>query len=268
MKRKPSLVTSHGTPVWIDGDGPPIVLAHGVLMDHRMWEAQVNALSGQYRVCRLDMLGHGLAADPPGERSLSDFVAQLDEVIEQLDLHDKPILGGFSMGGLIAQAYAAKHHSRLRGLMILNAVYDRSAEQVNIVRERSQQMKAAGAQGAIDSAMARWFTADEKQRQAALVEQIVGWIRDGEFAPKTKAHWVFATSDAQVVGILGAIGCPTLVMTGDSDAGSTPQMAQKIASEIPNARLEVLDNQRHMMPVLDAERVNAVVLDFVTSIPA
>ena len=56
-----------GTPAWISGAGRAIIFIHGVLVDHRMWQAQVDALSPHYRVCCIDMLGHGEAPDPPGE---------------------------------------------------------------------------------------------------------------------------------------------------------------------------------------------------------
>ena len=82
---EPQFVTSSGTPVWIDGDGPTLVLVHGVLMDHRMWAPQVAAFASHYRVCCIDMLGHGRAPYPDGPRSLEDFVEQVDEVIHQLE---------------------------------------------------------------------------------------------------------------------------------------------------------------------------------------
>ena len=129
--------TSSGTPVHVSGAGPvTLILIHGVLVDHRMWHRQVDALSGKARICCLDMLGHGDAPDPPGERTLEDFVAQALEVVDLFSDQGAPILGGFSMGGLISQAFAARHHDRLSGLIILNAVYDRSPEEARIVWER------------------------------------------------------------------------------------------------------------------------------------
>ena len=75
--------TSNGTPVWSDGSGPPVVLVHGVMMDHRMWAPQVRALSDAYTVIRYDMLGHGQAPDAEGDRTLDEFVAQAREVIAE-----------------------------------------------------------------------------------------------------------------------------------------------------------------------------------------
>ncbi|MEM7250269.1 MAG: alpha/beta fold hydrolase [Pseudomonadota bacterium] len=258
--------TSNGTPIWIRGNGPSVILAHGVLMDHRMWQPQVDALCARFRVCCYDMLGHGEAPLPPDNPGLDDYVAQTAEVVEHLREFGQPVLGGFSMGGLITQAYAATHHAGLRGVMILNAVYDRSPEQSTIVRSRSDEMRAGGPAAALDSARRRWFTEDDFRQRADAVSDILSWIEAGDFAPKTKAHRVFSRGDADVTGTLGEISCPALVMTGEDDAGSTPEMARKIAAAIPTAELHILPGQRHMMTVLDAARVNDMLLRFLTHI--
>ena len=90
--------TSGGTPVWITGEGPSVVLVHGVQMDHRMWDAQVATLSDGYRVLCIDMLGHGDATDPDGERTLGDFTGQVEEVVSEFCEGERPVMGGFSMG--------------------------------------------------------------------------------------------------------------------------------------------------------------------------
>jgi len=260
------LHTPNGTPVWVTGTGPSVILIHGVLMDHRMWAAQVEALAPFYRVCCMDMLGHGDAPDPAGARTLADFVAQVDDVVQLISPADKPVLGGFSMGGLVTQAYAIKHHAKLSGVMLFNAVYDRSPAQQQTVRQRSAEMLAGGAASAVESANSRWFTPADRSERAEKIESILDWMRDGDFSAKVKAHRVFATSDGENTGRLGSIACPALVMTGDGDAGSTAAMAEQMASEIPNAQLHVLDQQRHMMPIFDAARVNTHVLAYLASI--
>ena len=54
----------------------------------------------------------------------------------------------------------------------------------------------------------------------------------------------------------------TLVMTGEDDAGSTPLMSQKMATAMPRARCDILDGQHHLMTLLDADRVNELLLEF------
>ena len=62
------LVDIIGTTVSITGEGRPVGVVHGVFMDRRMWFPQVEVLSRDYTVCCMDMLGHGYAPDPDGEK--------------------------------------------------------------------------------------------------------------------------------------------------------------------------------------------------------
>ncbi|MGK0168534.1 MAG: pimeloyl-ACP methyl ester carboxylesterase [Gammaproteobacteria bacterium] len=261
----PTLHTHTGTPVWVCGSGPTVIFAHGVLMDHRMWHAQVAALSGRFRVCSFDMLGHGQGPPSPAEPVLGDFVEQAEEVVSRFSESGAPAFVGFSMGALIAQAIAASHRTPLAGVVLMNAVYARTPDQSAVVRLRSQNSARDGAQGAVRSAHERWFTDDDRDYRPNDIDEICRWMLDGEFAPKHRAHWVFANSDDQTAGKLGKITCPALVMTGEYDGGSTPEMAQTMASEIPGAQLEVLSGQRHMMPVLDAASVNSLLTNFLRS---
>lgn len=256
------IVTDSGTPIWISGKGPTLVLVHGVMVDHRMWAPQVRALSSNYRVCCIDMLGHGDAPDPLGARTLGDFVVQLDEVIDKLTDKGLPVLGGFSMGGLVAQAYAIKHSEKLSGLILMNCVHNRTPDQTKTVIARYEDNLKYGAENAVMSGATRWFTPDEQKTHASEIEDALNWIRDGDFAAKCKAHRVFATSDKEVNGKLSAVSCPALVMTGDRDKGSTPEMAIDMAGQISDSVLRVLDGQHHMMTILDSDRVNREIVTF------
>ena len=266
MAIQPDMIRlASGTPVWVSGTGRTVIFIHGVLVDHRMWQAQVEALSPHYRVCCIDMLGHGDAPDPPGERVLADFVNQTDEVVEYVADQGAPVLAGFSMGGLIAQAYAIKHHHKLAGLVLMNTVHDRSPEQSATVLARFEGNVTRGVENAVESGARRWFKARDYESHADEIKQTLDMMRDGDFTAKRKAHRVFVTSDGELTGKLGAISCPALVMTGEEDNGSTPEMARKMAAAIPDAQLHILDGQHHLMPVLDAARVNAILLDFLST---
>lgn len=259
--------TSSGTPVWIDGSGPPVILIHGVMMDHRMWEPQVRALRDAYTVIRYDMLGHGQAPDAEGERTLDEFVAQAREVIGECCSSQRPVLGGFSMGGLVTQTFAARHWSDLRAVMLFNTVFERAATQRDAVAHRLGLMEQGGVENVVEPAMQRWFNAKEKRERRAEIDEVIGWMRDDEFTPKIKAYRVFVNSDSPCAEMLGLVQCPALVMTGDGDVGSTAQMSERMAAVLPAAELHIQDNQQHMMPFLDADRVNVKMRKFLDGLP-
>ena len=258
-------MTPARNPAYIEGQGPTIVLIHGVMMDHRMWRAQVKELSRSFRVVCMNMLGHGKAPDPPGPRKLDDFVEQAREVITDVCGDEHPVIAGFSMGGLVVQAYAIKYSHELRGLLIMNAVYNRNQAEKDAVAVRLNNL-GQGIKGMEGPARERWFRDDEKEKYPQEIEEMIAWLYDGDAQAKTKAYRVFATSDDETAGRLGEIVCPTLVVTGDGDAGSPPHMSQAMAVEIPNARLKIFERQQHMMLVLDGDHVSQVMREFLESL--
>ena len=259
-------MTPAGNPAYIDGEGPTIVLIHGVMMDHRMWAAEVEDLSRTFRVVRMNMLGHGKAPNPPGPRKLDDFVEQTREVVVDVCGEEHPVIAGFSMGGLVVQAYAIKYSRELRGLLIMNAVYNRTSDEKDAVMVRLNNLVNGGIKGMEGPARERWFRPDEKDKYPEEIEEMISWLYDGDHEAKTKAYRVFATSDDETAGRLSEILCPTLVMTGDGDAGSPPHMSVAMAREIPNAQLNIFERQQHMMLVLDADHVSKVMRGFLESL--
>ena len=101
-------------------DAPAIILLHGSNADLHTWEPWVQALKGQYRVIRFDQVGHGLTGpDPKHDYSRDNYVADILEVADALGLKQF-VLGGNSMGGKHALAFAVAHPERLTGLVLVD----------------------------------------------------------------------------------------------------------------------------------------------------
>lgn len=113
-------IQTNGIETYYDqrGDGPPIVFVHGAIMDHRMWTAQMNALDGEFTTVAYDVRGHGRTggSDVP-TYTVDLYVEDLDALLAALDLH-QPVLCGLSLGGCIAQAYAATYPEKVAGLVL------------------------------------------------------------------------------------------------------------------------------------------------------
>lgn len=97
--------------VAISGDGPPLVLVHGVGCDLTMWDDVMPALEARYRVIRYDTLGHGETPLPTGKVTLQTYADQLEAVCHAIGL-DRFALVGFSMGVPISQLFAFKQIGR------------------------------------------------------------------------------------------------------------------------------------------------------------
>jgi pimeloyl-ACP methyl ester carboxylesterase len=101
-------------------DAPAIVLLHGSNADLHTWDPWVAALKGSYRVISFDQVGHGLTGpDPKDDYSRDNYVADVLAVADKLGLKTF-ILGGNSMGGKHALAFAVAHPERVAGLVLVD----------------------------------------------------------------------------------------------------------------------------------------------------
>ena len=100
-------------------DRPPIVLAHGLASNSRIWDDVAARLADRYHVVALDQRGHGESDRPTDGFTFDKVVADLAGVVETLGL-DRPTLVGHSWGGNVVLAFAAAHPDRLRGLVLVD----------------------------------------------------------------------------------------------------------------------------------------------------
>ena len=112
----------------IEGAGPPVMLIHGVGADGSSWDAIAPALVPRFTVLRLDLRGHGRSGHIDNELGLGDFVSDVIDVLDATDIPRAHIVG-FSLGGMIAQALALDHASRVDRLVLLSAVAGRTEQE-------------------------------------------------------------------------------------------------------------------------------------------
>jgi pimeloyl-ACP methyl ester carboxylesterase len=257
------------TAYWVAGHGPPVVLIHGVGLNASIWEAQVAALAEHRQVVAYDMLGHGMSTDPPGVRKLGDFVDQLAVLLDALSM-DRAALVGFSMGGLVARAFAAAYPERVSRLVLLSTVYRRSPEEQTAILARLGQAETAGPASLIGAALERWLSTEFRAANPGVVARLQEWLSGNDLAGFLAAYRVFAEADGQMATFLegrrlaeeGSIDCPTLVLTGEADPGSSPAMARRLADAIPGARCLILPGLRHLALMETPDAVTTPLIEF------
>ncbi|WP_312936665.1 alpha/beta fold hydrolase [Pseudomonas sp.] len=253
--------TPAGTSYLSQGQGHPVVLIHGVGLNKEMWGGQVVGLANEHRVICYDMLGHGQSRVPAADTPLEGYAEQLAELLDHLQIPQATVIG-FSMGGLVARAFALNYPQRVSALIVLNSVFNRSAEQRAGVVARAAQAAVLGPDANVDAALDRWFSREYKAANPAQVAAIRQTLAQNDPQGYHTTYSLFATQDMYRADDLGSILAPTLIATGELDAGSTPAMARQLAARIPNAHSVVLAEQRHMMPVEAPRDVNKMLLDF------
>jgi pimeloyl-ACP methyl ester carboxylesterase len=246
---RPLCTLADGTRYCEAGAGAPVILLHGVGLDHSIWQAQCDALCRTHRVIAYDLLGHGASPPVAGDAGLDEFVDQLARVVAALVPDGQSFtLVGFSFGGLIAEAFTLKAPERIARLAIIGSVFDRSEAERAGVADRLRMARRDGPRVLIDAALERWYSPEFRSRQPAVVEAVAAMLHRNDPVSFLAAYRIFAEADRYLAGRLGAIAVPTLIIAGEHDRGSTPAMARRLAALIPGASFAIIPAARHMLP--------------------
>ena len=151
----------------------PLVLIHGVGLNHKIWEPQINSFNNTVLV--YDILGHGNTPLIKSQISFDDFSLQLLNLIDELKF-EKIHLVGFSIGSLIARNFASKYNERLDSLTLLCSVFQRTSEQQKMVNDRFELSKKS--RSLSKQALKRWFTDDYINKNANIYEKICSMLED------------------------------------------------------------------------------------------
>ncbi|HFF8977060.1 alpha/beta fold hydrolase [Serratia marcescens] len=242
------------------GRGEPLVLIHGVGMNAEVWYPQLDALSARFRVIAVDMPGHGESEGFSHAATLEDYVRWMAAFLNTLDVPSVAV-AGHSMGALITAGLAIDYPERVNRAVVMSGVFQRTAQASAAVAQRASAL--ANGQTQLDSPLSRWFGADPVEQH--LRRQVGGWLQQVDVAGYARAYQAFATGDRVYAQRWHLIRCPVLVLTGEHDANSSPEMARQMAQAAPNGRAVIIENAKHMVSLTDAQRVNALMLDFLTA---
>lgn len=258
------------------GQGQPVVLIHGWPVSHRMWEAQINALTeAGYRCVAYDRRGFGESGKPVGGYDYDTFASDLNDLMTQLDLRDA-VLAGFSMGGGEVARYLGRYGSdRVSKAMLLGAV-------------TPFLLKTPDNPEGVDKKLFDGMVDGVKKDRVAFLEQFFPnfynyepgakgvsadlipfskWIAWGASPLGTQQCIVaFGTTDFRKD--LKKITVPTIVIHGDSDRIVPLDVSGKRSHEmIKGSRLEILKGAPHGFAATHAQQLNTLMLDFLRSTP-
>ncbi len=157
-----------------DGPGPVVVLLHGFPMDHTIWNPQRASIGSTYRLIAPDLRGHGASAAPEGIYSMEDMAGDVHELLDALGIREPIVLGGLSMGGYVAQAFAAQYPDRLRGLVLINTRAGADSEEAARNREETAAKVEASedVEPVVESMIPKLLSPSTLQHKPKLVDHV------------------------------------------------------------------------------------------------
>jgi len=247
------------------GQGTPLVLLHGFPLDSRIWREQIAALSDRFRVIAPDLRGFGKSRsnDPFTMESLADDVHALLADIGALPA----ILGGLSMGGYVALAYAKKYPTDLRGLMLIDTKAEGDTPQGKEAREKMIELaRSQGAKAVAEQMMPKMLAPDADNHRPQVKRELDA-VMNAQ-TPLTIEHALAAMRDRpDSTSLLPSIAVPTLVIVGEHDAITPPAGAEPMSKAIRGSTYVVVRGSGHMAPMEQPQQVTDAIRRFATNLP-
>lgn len=237
---------AHGTAYTDCGAGPAVLLIHGVGLSHRTWSGVVPLIAAGRRVIALDMLGHGRSPLPREGATLDDYSTQAFRLLDHLRI-DACAVVGFSMGALVAQQMALDQPARVREMAAVSGVHARNPEQRAAMRARARDFAEKGLEPFIPGALERWLTPAFRAAHPQVEANIAADLRANDRTGYVRSYEIFVYGDDTLTPRAGEITCRTLVLTGEHDGGSTPEMAHALGARIAGSKVVILPGLRHLL---------------------
>ena len=220
-------------------------------------------LTKHFKVLRFDTRGHGCSSAPAGPYSLDELAQDVLGLFQALDIQQTHWLG-LSMGGMIGQTLILQYPQLFNSLVLADTTSKRPENAQQMWGERISKAKTQGMAAMVESTLERWFSDDFRKHYPTIIQKIAEGIEATSVNGFTGC--CEAISHINTFDRLSEISCPTLIMVGEQDHGTPPEMARAMKERMPKAIFHTIPNAGHISNIEQPNRFNQHLLDFYTQI--
>jgi len=236
-----------------------VVFVHGVGLTHEIWDQQIEYFKN-YNTVVYDLIGHGETPFNKIKITMEDFNKQLLSLFDNLNLK-KIHLVGFSLGSLIARDFASKNSSLLNSLVIFGTIYKRTEDQKRQIINRYEMMKK-NKELSKKRALNRWFTEGFIKKNPLTYKKIYSMLEKTNNEIWLKVYKLFIYHEDNDMNIK-QITTNSLIITGENDIGSKPEMSKNLSKIIKNSTFKTIKNGKHLCNIECSKIFNITIREFI-----
>ncbi|MBK9128714.1 MAG: alpha/beta fold hydrolase [Phycisphaerales bacterium] len=245
------------------GQGSPLLFIHGFPLSGAMWHEVAGSLPGGWRGIVPDLRGHGQSEATP-QVTIGQFADDLAGLLDAMSERAPAVVCGLSMGGIIAMEFYRRYTDRVRALVLCDT--RANAETPEGIARREHMAQTALREGT-----------------ARVVDIMIANLFAPSFPAERRSQWRALMSATPAVGVAAAaralagrpdsiptlpeIRVPTLVICGEEDAISPPEMMRAMHALIPDSRFVLISGAGHVPPVEQPNAFAAALGTFLASLP-
>lgn len=242
-------------------NAPALVFANSLGTDLRVWEPVADHFAGRFRVLQMDKRGHGLSTGPAGAATIEALADDLAAVMDARGVANALVLG-VSVGGMIAQALAARRPTLVKAMVLSNTGHKIGAP--DAWDARIEAVRQGGLEAIADAVMERWFAESFASRDPAA---LAGWRA---MLCRTTADGYNAVCgairDADLTETVRGLAQPALCLAGAQDGAAPPDLVRALADLMADARYVEIAGVGHLPSVEAPDKVIEAVETFIAEI--
>jgi len=253
----------------LEGYGQPFVLLHGGQGDRETFDNIFPDLAKKFTVLNFDQRGSGNSSKPDAEYTISQIADDTAALMEEVGF-EKAHVFGVSMGGLIAEALAIEHPSKVQSV-ILGCTLPGSWEHTIKMNHSEDVAVAFSTDESLDpktraQALARTaFAPGYMERHPEIVEILIEQRRNKPIDKTGLGHRLAAVRTFAAYDQLSQITCPALIITGKEDQLVDWHNSHLLKEKIPQAKLVTLEQAGHLFWVEQKEKTLDAIFQFISN---
>jgi pimeloyl-ACP methyl ester carboxylesterase len=243
------------------GDGPPVVLSHGFLMDREMFAAQVEVLHPEFRVITWDERGFGETEFDGEPFTYWDSARDCLGLLDHLGI-EEAVLGGMSQGGFLSMRAALLAPGRVRALVLIDTqAGPEDPERLPAYRQMQETWLQVGPIDDLTQAISGLIIGDPVLSEPWIAK----WRELPREAMIEPTNCLFERED--LTDRVGEITCPAVIFHGTADMSIEAARAQALSERLPGCTGVVLiEGGTHASNLTHPDQVNGPLLDFLRSL--
>lgn len=246
-------------------EAPVIIFIHGFPLNKSMWNLQFEALRDEYRVVAYDIRGHGDSDAGPEEFSIDLFANDLILFMDSLNLR-KAAVCGLSMGGYIALNAIGNYPERFDALVLCDTQF---AADTPSTRENRflaiENIRKNGLEDYAHESIKNLFAPVSllsKETEIASVREMI--VNTSKQSISNSLHALAIRNDSSE--ILPGIQVPVLILVGEEDKITPPELAESMHKKIPGSQLNIIEHAGHLSNMENPFEFNYQIRKFISSV--
>jgi 3-oxoadipate enol-lactonase len=227
-------------------NAPRLVLVHSLALDRTIWDDVVASVRHEAEILTYDCRGHGRSERRASTFTAESFARDLGELLDHIGWQ-KVTIGGCSMGGCVALAFAGLFPDRIASLGLIDTTAWYGPDAAQQFRQRAEAARAKGMAGMIEFQLTRWFSDAFRAARPDVLQRLSAIYVANDF--DCYAATCALLGDADLRTHLSTLRVPVAIVVGEQDYATPVEMARQLHEAIPQSTLTMLPKARHLTPV-------------------